>query len=112
MRVSQPWAGKHWGTVAIPRIGHEVIVDFLEGDPDQPIITGRVYNALQMPPYALPAGAAVSGTKSNTTKGGGGFNEISLDDTKGKERIAIHGQRDLQTTIAHDRTRSDSVSGE
>jgi type VI secretion system secreted protein VgrG len=82
--------------MAIPRIGQEVIVDFLEGDPDQPIITGRVYNAEQMPPYALPAGAAISGTKSNTTRGGGGFNEMSLDDTKGKERITIHAQRDMQ----------------
>ncbi len=104
IRVSQPWAGKQWGTIAIPRIGQEVIVDFLEGDPDQPIITGRVYNAEQMPPYPLPAGAVVSGTKSNTTKGGGGFNEISLDDTKGNERITIHAQRDSQTTIGHDRT--------
>jgi type VI secretion system secreted protein VgrG len=96
IRVSHPWAGRQWGTVATPRIGQEVIVDFLEGDPDQPIITGRVYNAEQMPPYALPAGAAISGTKSNTTTGGSGFNEMSLDDTKGKERITIHAQRDMQ----------------
>ena len=103
IRVSHPWAGQNWGTIVIPRIGQEVIVDFLEGDPDQPIITGRVYNAEQMPPYPLPAGAAVSGTRSNATKGGGGFNELSLDDTKGKERITIHAERDLQTTVGHDR---------
>ena len=86
IRVSQPWAGKGWGSVSIPRIGQEVIVDFLEGDPDQPIITGRVYNGELMPPYTLPAGGVVSGMKSNSTKGGGGYNEISLDDTKGKRK--------------------------
>ena len=72
IRVSQPWAGKGWGSVSIPRIGQEVIVDFLEGDPDQPIITGRVYNGDLMPPYALPAAGMVSGLKSCTTPGGGG----------------------------------------
>ena len=92
IRVSQPWAGKGWGSVSIPRIGQEVVVDFLEGDPDQPIIIGRVYNAEQAPPYTLPAGGVVSGIKSNSTKGGGGYNEIALDDTKGKELIRIHGQ--------------------
>jgi type VI secretion system secreted protein VgrG len=106
IRVSQPWAGKQWGSIAIPRIGQEVIVDFLEGDPDQPIITGRVYNAEQMPPYALPAGAVVSGTKSNSTKGGGGYNEISLNDTKGSELITVHGQYDMSTAIEHDRRES------
>jgi type VI secretion system secreted protein VgrG len=102
IRVSHPWAGKGWGSVSIPRIGQEVIVDFLEGDPDQPIITGRVYNAEQMPPYGLPAGGVVSGLKSNSTKGGGGYNEMSMDDTKGKEKITIHGQYDMGTTIEHD----------
>jgi type VI secretion system secreted protein VgrG len=102
VRVSHPWAGKSWGSVSIPRIGQEVIVDFLEGDPDQPIITGRVYNAEQMPPYALPSGGVVSGLKSSSTKGGGGYNEISMDDTKGKEKITVHGQYDMATTIEHD----------
>lgn len=106
IRVSQPWAGKGWGSVSIPRIGQEVIVDFLEGDPDQPIITGRVYNGELMPPYTLPAGGVVSGVKSNSTKGGGGYNEISLDDTKGKELITIHGEHDASTVIEHDRTES------
>lgn len=67
IRVSQPWAGKGWGGISIPRIGQEVIVDFLEGDPDRPIITGRFYNGACMPPYPLPAGAVISGMKSNTT---------------------------------------------
>jgi type VI secretion system secreted protein VgrG len=102
IRVSHPWAGKGWGSVSIPRIGQEVIVDFLEGDPDQPIITGRVYNAEQMPPYGLPAGGVVSGLKSNSTKGGGGYNEMSMDDTKGKEKITIHAQYDMGTTVEHD----------
>jgi len=106
IRVSHPWAGKGWGSISIPRIGQEVIVDFLEGDPDQPIVTGRVYNAEQMPPYALPAGGVVSGLKSNSTKGGGGYNEISMDDTKGKEKITVHGQYDMATTIEHDDTQT------
>ena len=106
IRVSHPWAGKGWGSVSIPRIGQEVVIDFLEGDPDQPIVTGRVYNGELMPPYTLPAGGAVSGVKSNSTKGGGGYNEISLDDTKGTEKIVIHGQSDLLATIAHDRIES------
>jgi len=102
VRVSYPWAGKGWGGLNIPRIGQEVIVDFLEGDPDQPIIIGRVYNAQQMPPFGLPAGAVVSGFKSNSTKGGGGYNEVSLNDTKGTELIQIHGQYDMDTKIEHD----------
>jgi type VI secretion system secreted protein VgrG len=102
IRVSHPWAGKGWGAVAIPRMGQEVIVDFLEGDPDQPIITGRVYNAEQMPPYGLPGGQVISGIKSNSTKGGGGYNEFIMDDTKGNELIRVHGQYDMDSTIEHD----------
>jgi type VI secretion system secreted protein VgrG len=102
IRVSHPWAGQGWGAISIPRIGQEVIVDFLEGDPDQPIITGRVYNAGQMPPFGMPGGAVVSGVKSNSTKGGGGFNEISLNDTKGTELINIHAQFDQQKKVEHD----------
>ena len=103
IRVSQPWAGKGWGAVATPRIGQEVIVDFLEGDPDQPIITGRVYNAEQQPPFGFPAGAVVSGLKSQTHKGSG-FNEISCNDTAGKEKITVHAQYDMDTTVLHDQT--------
>ena len=102
IRVSHPWAGQGWGAISIPRIGQEVIVDFLEGDPDQPIIIGRVYNAEQMPPFGMPGGAVVSGVKSNSTKGGGGFNEISLNDTKGTELINIHAQYDQQKKVEHD----------
>jgi type VI secretion system secreted protein VgrG len=103
IRVSQPWAGKGWGSVSIPRIGQEVIVEFLEGDPDQPIITGRVYNGENMPPYALPGEAVVSGLKTNTHKGKG-YNEMSMNDTAGKEAITIHGQYDMNTTVQHDQT--------
>jgi type VI secretion system secreted protein VgrG len=102
IRVSHPWAGQGWGAISIPRIGQEVIVDFLEGDPDQPIIVGRVYNAEQMPPFGMPGGAVVSGIKSNSTKGGGGFNEISMNDTKGTELINIHAQYDQQKKVEHD----------
>jgi type VI secretion system secreted protein VgrG len=103
IRVSHPWAGKGWGSVATPRIGQEVIVDFLEGDPDQPIITGRVYNAESQPPFGFPAGAVLSGVKSNTHKGAG-FNELSMDDTAGKERVFIHGQYNMDTVVEHDQT--------
>ena len=103
IRVSHPWAGKGWGAVATPRIGQEVIVDFLEGDPDQPIITGRVYNAECQPPFGFPAGAVISGVKSDTHKGSG-FNEMSMDDTAGKERVFIHGQYNMDTVIEHDQT--------
>jgi len=103
IRVSHPWAGKGWGSVATPRIGQEVIVDFLEGDPDQPIITGRVYNAELQPPFGFPAGAVLSGTKSQTHKGAG-FNELSMDDTAGKERVFVHGQYNMDTVVEHDQT--------
>jgi type VI secretion system secreted protein VgrG len=103
IRVSHPWAGKGWGAVSTPRIGQEVIVDFLEGDPDQPIITGRVYNAENQPPFGFPAGAVLSGMKSQTHKGSG-YNEISADDTAGKEKLTIHGQYDMNSTIEHDQT--------
>ncbi len=106
IRVSQSWAGQNWGAIWIPRIGQEVIVSFLEGDPDRPIITGRVYNAEQMPPYPLPDSGNISGFKSNSTKGGGGYNEISFDDTKGKEKITVHAQKDMGTTVEHDDTQT------
>src|SRR5262249_37636440 len=102
VRVATPWAGRQWGAVHIPRIGQEVIVDFLEGDPDRPIIIGSVYNAEQMPPFALPGAKVVSGIKSSSTPGNRGNNEISFDDTKGKEKITTHAQYDMNTTVDHD----------
>jgi type VI secretion system secreted protein VgrG len=102
IRVSQPWAGKRWGSISIPRIGQEVIVDFIEGDPDRPIITGRVYNADQMPPYDLPSERTKSATKSYSSKGGEGFNEIRLEDKKGSEQIFIHAERNLDVRVKKD----------
>ena len=102
IRVSQVHAGKGFGGMDIPRIGEEVIVSFMEGDPDRPLITGRVYNAELMPPFGLPGDKVVSGMKSNSTPGGGGYNEFSLNDTKGKEAITIHGQYNMDTTVGND----------
>ena len=105
IRVATTWAGQGWGGINIPRIGQEVVVGFLEGDPDQPLIVGSVYNANQMPPYNLPNGKVVSGLKSNTHKGKG-YNEMSMDDTTGKEKITVHGQYDMGTTVEHDDTQT------
>jgi type VI secretion system secreted protein VgrG len=103
IRVAQGWAGKQWGFIAIPRIGQEVIVSFLEGDPDRPIITGSVYNAVQMPPYTLPDNQTQSTWKSMSSKGGGGFNELRFEDNKGSEQIFIHGEKDMDMRIKNDR---------
>lgn len=103
VRVSQNWAGKRWGAMFIPRIGQEVIVDFIEGDPDRPIITGRVYNAASMPPYALPGEKTKSTIKTNSSKGGGGFNEIRFEDLKGKEQVFIHAEKDKHVRVKNDR---------
>jgi type VI secretion system secreted protein VgrG len=102
IRVAQIWAGKKWGAMYIPRIGQEVIVEFLEGDPDQPIITGRVYNAEAMPPYEPNSNPTMSTLKSNSSKGGGGFNEIRFEDKKGDEQIFIHGEKDEDVRIKND----------
>ncbi len=102
IRVSSEWAGKKWGAIYLPRIGQEVIVEFLEGDPDRPIITGRVYNAEAMPPYDLPGKATISTLKSNTSKGGGGFNELRFEDKKGEEQIYLHGEKNLDIRIKND----------
>src|ERR1035437_7460327 len=102
IRVSHPWAGQGWGAISIPRIGQEVIVDFLEGDPDQPIITGRVYNAEQVTPYKLPDEKTKSTIKSNSSKGGGGYNELRFEDGKGKEQIFIHAERNQDIRIKND----------
>lgn len=102
VRVATSWAGKGWGMLHIPRIGQEVVVDFLEGDPDQPIIVGSVWNAEQMPHYKLPDDQNKSYLKSNTTPGGVGFNEIRFDDTKGKEQIFLHAARNCDTRVKND----------
>lgn len=103
MRVSQAHAGRGFGGIDIPRVGEEVIVSFIEGDLDRPMITGRVYHKESMPPFGLPGEKTRSGMKTKTYKGGGN-NEMSMDDTPGKEQIRIHGQYNLDTVIEHDET--------
>lgn len=102
VRVSHPTAGKAWGAINLPRIGQEVIVEFLEGDPDCPIITGRVYNATATVPYKLPDHKTMSAFKSNSSKGGQGFNELRFEDKKGDEQIFIHGEKNLDIRIKKD----------
>jgi type VI secretion system secreted protein VgrG len=115
VRVAQVWAGKNWGASFWPRIGQEVIVAFLDGDPDRPIIVGSVYNEAQRPPYlgsakfpgrdpSHPNDPWLSGIRTNSTPGGGGFNELRFDDKKDKEEIYVHAQRDLHTQVEHDQT--------
>jgi len=108
VRVSQAWAGKNWGSIHIPRIGQEVIVSFLEGDPDRPIITGRVYNAAEMPPYDLPANQTQSGIKSRSSKGGSpaNFNEIRFEDKMGSEMLTIHAEKDQDISVENDESHS------
>jgi type VI secretion system secreted protein VgrG len=102
IRVAQVWAGRNWGAVYTPRIGQEVIVEFLEGDPDRPIITGRVYNGQVMPPYDLPTNKTMSTLKSNSSKGGQGFNEIRFEDKKGDEQIFVHAEKDEDIRVKND----------
>ena len=106
IRVAQMWAGKNWGMIQVPRIGQEVIVTFLEGDPDRPIITGRVYNGDSMAPYGLPESATQSGIKSRSTKGGGdaNFNEIRFEDLKGSEQLYIHAEKNQDGVVENDQT--------
>lgn len=103
VRVAQSWAANNWGSIFIPRVGMEVIVHFLEGDPDQPIITGCVYNPAAMPPYTLPDHKTKSTIKSNSSKGGGGFNEFRFEDKKGSEQIFVHAEKDQDIRVKADR---------
>jgi type VI secretion system secreted protein VgrG len=117
VRVAQAWAGRRWGTSFWPRVGQEVIVAFEEGDPDQPIIIGSVYNDYQLPPYLFDGLDAkhkndnkVSGIKTCTTPGGNGFNELRFDDTKGKEQVFLRSQGALDMHVNGDHRTS--VGGE
>jgi len=100
--VNQPWAGKGYGTINIPRVGQAVVVGFFGGDPDVPYIVGRVYNATNPVPYALPKGQAESGWKSNSTGGGGGFSQIQLVDDANQEKLRIRAQRDRGVKVIRD----------
>jgi type VI secretion system secreted protein VgrG len=104
VRVAQLWAGKRWGTQFIPRVGQEVVVSFLDGNPDRPLIIGSVYNADNMPPYSLPGNKTQSGVKSRSHQGGGSedYNEIRFEDRMGSEQVLIHAQKDLREESGND----------
>jgi type VI secretion system secreted protein VgrG len=106
IRVSQVWAGEGWGAMHIPRVNQEVLVDFFEGDPDRPIIVGRVYHGTNVPPYALPANKTRSTIKSNSTPGGNGSNELRFEDKAGSEEIYLHGQKDWTIAIENDKNQT------
>jgi type VI secretion system secreted protein VgrG len=107
VRVATMWAGNQWGAVHIPRIGQEVVIDFLEGDPDRPIVVGSVYNANMMPPYTLPDNKTQSGIKSRSANQGSpeNFNEIRFEDKKGSELLYIHAELNLETQVETDEKR-------
>jgi type VI secretion system secreted protein VgrG len=113
IHVSQPWGGSGFGGMNLPRVGQEVLVDFIGGDPDRPVIVGRVFTNLQKVPYKLPANKTQSGWKSNSTNGTGGYNELMFEDAAGKELVRVQAEKDLsklvkndeQVTIGHDRTK-------
>jgi type VI secretion system secreted protein VgrG len=106
LRCAQVWSGKRWGGQFIPRVGQEAVIEFLEGDPDRPLVVGTVYNDDYKPPYELPSKKNIAGIKSDSTKGSGGYNEWNFDDTKRSEKITVHAQKDLDTTILHAETRT------
>jgi len=106
IRVAEPWAGKNWAIIFTPRIGQEVVVNFLEGDPDQPLIIGSVYNGDQMPPYTLPANKTQSGVKTRSSLNGtpANFNEIRFEDKKGQEQLYIHAEKNEDIVVENNKT--------
>ena len=120
VRVAEVWAGARFGALHLPRIGQEVIVEFLEGDPDQPIVTGRVYNADNMPPYALPEHKTQSGIKSRSSRDGTpeNFNELRFEDKKGAEEVYLHAERNLREVVENERltevgaNRTETIGGD
>lgn len=99
IRVAQGWAGKQWGSLFLPRIGQEVLVAFLDGNPDRPVVTGSVYNAEQVTPYTLPDDQTKSTVKSHSSKNGEGYNEIVFEDKQGSEQLQIHAQKDMDVQV-------------
>jgi type VI secretion system secreted protein VgrG len=106
LRVAQVWSGKRWGGQIIPRVGQEVVIEFLEGDPDRPLVIGTVYNDEYKLPYDLPSKKTIAGLKSDSTKGGGGFNEWNFEDKKGSEKITVHAEKDHDVTVRDTETRT------
>jgi type VI secretion system secreted protein VgrG len=109
IRVAQTWAGPGFGTIFIPRVGMEVLVQFLGGDPDRPIVTGCIYNGDNAPPYSLPDEKTKSTIKTNSSTGGGGYNELRFEDKKGSEEVFLHAERDFNEVV--ERNHSTSVKG-
>ena len=105
VRIAQVWSGKKWGGIFIPRIDQEVVVEYLEGDPDRPLVTGTVYNNDNRVPYPLPENKTIAGWKSDSSKGHGGYNEFIFEDKKGEEEIHVHAQKDLNLVILNSETR-------
>jgi type VI secretion system secreted protein VgrG len=110
VRVSQGWGGAGWGSVFLPRVGQEVVVEFLEGDPDRPLITGRVYNGENPHPFSLPAEKTRSGIRTQSSPGGGGHNEVMLDDAAGTQMFGIRAQKDMNTHVGDNQTESVGVN--
>ncbi|WP_292286639.1 type VI secretion system Vgr family protein [Marivita sp.] len=104
VRTMMPWTGKNWGAIAIPRIGQEVVISFEEGDPDRPICIGMLYNDKNRPPYDLPADKTQSGIKTNSSKEGGGFNELMFEDKKGEELVRVQAEKDFEHIVNNDQT--------
>jgi type VI secretion system secreted protein VgrG len=106
LRIAQTWAGNKWGAIFIPRVGMEVVVEFENGDPDRPLVVGCVYNGENKLPYDLPANKTKAGWKSNSSKGGGGYNEFAFEDKKGSEDIIMHAEKDHHVTVKNSETRT------
>jgi type VI secretion system secreted protein VgrG len=104
IRIAQLWASKQWGGIFIPRVGMEVVVEFLEGDPDRPLVVGCVYNGDNKVPYDLPANKTKGGLKSNSSKGGNGYNEFVFEDKKGSEDVLMHAEKDHDVTVKNAET--------
>ncbi|MCA9711152.1 MAG: type VI secretion system tip protein VgrG, partial [Myxococcales bacterium] len=105
LRVAQPWAGPGWGTMFIPRVGTEVLVSFVDGDPDQPLCVGCVYDGHNLPPHVLPEQRTRTAIRTCSTPGGQGFNELRFEDAAGREEIFVHAERDLRAEVGHDHRR-------
>jgi type VI secretion system secreted protein VgrG len=106
IRIAQVWASKKWGGIFIPRIGMEVVVEFLEGDPDRPLVVGTVYNGDNKVPYDLPDNKTMAGWKSDSSKGGNGYNEFVFEDKKSSEKIRMHAEKDHDVTVRNAETRT------
>ena len=104
IRVAQVWASKKWGGIFIPRVGMEVVVEFMEGDPDRPLVVGAVYNGDNKVPYDLPDNKTVAGWKSDSSKGGNGYNELIFEDKKSSENIRMHAEKDHNVTVRNSET--------